>query len=199
MKRVGIFSGTFDPVHKGHIRFALAAREACKLDKVFFLVEPRPRRKQGVKAFEHRVAMVQLAIKKHPDFSSIVLEQARFTPHETLPVLEARFKGAELFMLMGEDMLDHLADWPHVDSLIHAVTFVVGARHRSEREVRRIIQALQKTRGLSLKAEVFHAADSEVASSKIRTALRKGQTSSQIEPAVQRYIQKHQLYSTSGE
>ncbi|MBI3337871.1 adenylyltransferase/cytidyltransferase family protein [Candidatus Saccharibacteria bacterium] len=119
--RIGIYSGTFDPVHDGHIAFANAALKQCNLDKIFFLVEPRPRRKQGVKAFEHRTEMVRLAIKNEHSLGSIVLNQQRFTPADTLPLLTERFKGADLYMLIGDDMLDHLAGWPHVECLLQSV------------------------------------------------------------------------------
>ncbi|MCA9332160.1 adenylyltransferase/cytidyltransferase family protein, partial [Candidatus Saccharibacteria bacterium] len=52
MKKVGIYAGSFDPIHKGHIALAEQAIQQCGQDKVFFMVEPRPRRKQGVKALE---------------------------------------------------------------------------------------------------------------------------------------------------
>src|SRR5688572_16122728 len=107
-KRVGIYAGTFDPVHVGHMAFAEQALEACNLDKIFFLVEPRPRRKQGVRALEHREAMVRLATAKNDKYGVIQLEQTNFSVEETLPKLQALFEGAELHFLMGEDVFAHL-------------------------------------------------------------------------------------------
>src|SRR5687768_15392849 len=98
LKKVGIYAGTFDPVHEGHLAFAREAAAQYGLDKVFFLVEPNPRRKQGVKALEHRNEMVQLAIRSEKLFASILLEQHRFTVTETMPVLRSRFKNSELYM-----------------------------------------------------------------------------------------------------
>lgn len=197
MKRVGIYSGTFDPIHNGHVQFALEAQEKFGLEKVFFLVEPRPRRKQGVKALEHRTRMVELAIKQHTSLGLIILNQARFTAHETLPVLQARFRGAELYVLMGEDMLDHLADWPHVAELIQAVHFVIGIRRRTETDVRETLAALQKTRGLRLVYSIFQAEASRVSSSSVRSALRKGKTIQTVPEAVLTYIAKEQLYTAN--
>ncbi len=197
MKRVGIYSGTFDPIHNGHVRFALEAQEKYGLDKVFFLVEPRPRRKQGVKALEHRTQMVELAIKRHANLGLIILNQARFTAHETLPVLQARFQGAALYMLMGEDMLDHLANWPHVTELIEAVHFVIGIRRRSEKEVKETLVALQQTRGLRLTYSIFQADSSRVSSSAVRSALRKGKTPQTVPPEVLDYIATEQLYTAN--
>ncbi|MBI3624258.1 nicotinate (nicotinamide) nucleotide adenylyltransferase [Candidatus Saccharibacteria bacterium] len=195
MKKIGIFSGTFDPVHEGHISFAREALKQFKLDKVFFLVEPRPRRKQGVKAFDHRVHMVRQALRKQPRMGMIVLGQARFTPHETLPVLKARFKGAQLYMLMGEDMLDHLADWPHIKDLVQAVHFVIGIRRQSATDIRKLLDNLNQTRGLHFHCDIFRAKDSETSSSSVRSALRKGQSPAGLNPSVLRYIRRHNLYS----
>jgi nicotinate-nucleotide adenylyltransferase len=199
MKRVGIFSGTFDPIHNGHIRFALDALDQAGLDKVFFLVEPRPRRKQGVKAFEHRQAMVQLAIRDESRLGSIVLEQARFTPHETLLLLAARFKGATLCMLMGDDMLGHLNDWPQVEELVRTCTFVIGKRRNNQTNlIQERVQALEQTRGLSFAYQVFDSPLSGVSSSKVKAELRRTGKSADLPLAVQEYITQQGLYASSG-
>ena len=193
--RVGIFSGTFDPIHDGHIAFARQALKEYGLDKIFFMVEPRPRRKQGVKASEHRQRMVELAIKREPAFGSIILEQDRFTAHQTLPVLNARFKGAELCMLMGDDMLRHLADWPHVDELLKGVSFIIGLRKDSPKAVESRLRALERARDLTLRYKVFQAEHSEYASSRIRMAYKYGRPPEGLDPAVQKYIETQGLYA----
>lgn len=196
MKKVGIYSGTFDPVHDGHLAFAREALEQCGLDKVFFLVEPRPRRKQGVKSFEHRFHMVQLAIAHEPKFGTIMLEQQRFTATDTLPVLAERFKGAELHMLMGDDMLSHFADWPHVEELMRGVNFVIGLRHFDEKEVRRRVDIVQRTRGLAMRYELFQAPAAEYASTKLRAEIKRGRRPTGVSPEVMDYIQEQGLYAS---
>ncbi len=198
MKKIGILSGTFDPIHDGHLNFAIEAIEKCNLDKVFFLAEPRPRRKQGVKAFEHRIAMINLALKHNKKFGSVILEQARFTPRSTLPLLRSRFKGAQLFMLMGDDMLDHLASWPNVAELVNSVHFIIGTRKRSVDEIEKLISALERTRGLKFEYTVFKASGSELASSSVRLSLRRSQIPSGINSDVLKYIEENSLYSLSA-
>src|SRR5688572_32810164 len=134
MTKIGIYSGTFDPIHEGHIAFAKAAIEQCGLERVYFLVEPRPRRKQGVKALEHRQNMVRLAIAKEPRLGSIILDHARYSVSQTLPVLQARFEGAEISFLMGADMLSYFtdADWPNLNEFVEAVHLIIGLRGTSE-------------------------------------------------------------------
>lgn len=193
IKRVGIFSGAFDPVHNGHLQFAHDALERIGLDKVFFLVEPRPRRKQGVKAFEHRLAMVQLAVKDNPKFGLIILEQTRFTPHETLPVLLARFKGAQLHMLMGDDVFQHLGDWPGVERFVSSTYLIIGVRGPQSKVIG-YLNALEHARGLGLNYEIFESTFPEVSSSKVKATLRKSGISEDIPPEVQNYINEHELY-----
>lgn len=194
--KVGIYSGTFDPVHNGHIAFAKEAVERCGLDKVFLLVEPQPRRKQGVKAQHHRQRMVELAIAKEPHLGSIVLDQSRFTVTETLPPLLARFKGMQIHFLMGDDTLTHFtdADWPHLNEFVKAVTLIVGARQQSIAEVERQLELIRKTRGARIRATVFQSNLPKASSQSIRTALRKGARPPEVSPEVFRYIQTEGLY-----
>lgn len=197
MKQVGIFSGTFDPVHNGHIQVALDAASKYKLDRVFFLVEPRPRRKQGVKAYEHRLNMVQLATSNNPVLGSIVLEQQQFTAQHTLPVLEARFAGAQIHLLMGDDMLSHLSDWPDVDRLIHEVVFVICSRVPG-RNVTGQIKLIEQTRGLRIQYKTFTSRLPDVSSSKVKQRFRTNQDLPDVPLAVLNYIKEHKLYTADS-
>lgn len=196
MKKIGIYSGTFDPVHNGHIAFALDAITQIGLDKVFFLVEPRPRYKQGVKAFEHRTAMMQLAVTGEKRLGMIILEQARFDVAQTWPQIQARFKDAELFMLMGDDVFGRLSHWPRVDHLIRTCRFVVGLRRDKQPELRRHLEAISRTRGIKLEYEAFVPTEYGITSRKIRAALRKGESPDGLPPAVADYIREQGLYSS---
>ena len=196
-RKVGIFSGTFDPIHKGHIGFAKQALEYYQLDKIFFMVEPRPRRKQGVRAFEHRQHMVQLAISGEPALGSIILDQNRFSAHHTLPILKERFKGAQLAMLMGDDMLHHLGSWPHVDELLANVGFIVGLRKDTRNQAEAYLRAIEQTRNLKLDYKIFVADHSEFASSKIRLSYKRGRAPEGLDRRVRSYIDKTGLYKSA--
>lgn len=196
MNKIGIFSGTFDPIHAGHLKFAEQAIKECVLDRVYFLVEPRPRRKQGVRAFEHRQAMLQLAIKDESKFGSIILKQSRFSPEKTLPLLESRFAGAQLFLLIGDDVLGHLIDWPSVDKLFNCVEFIIGIRNDIEKTEKQIIN-IRKIKGDSFKYSVFKAEQSKLNSSSIRAVLKHGERPTDIPIEVLNYITQHNLYAES--
>lgn len=198
--KIGIYAGSFDPIHNGHLAFAELAIKSG-MDKVMFLVEPRPRRKQGVRALEHRIAMVQLAVKNNPKYGVIILEQARFTPQDTVPVLQARFKGAELYMMLGDDVLDHLvayiAGWPNIDHLANDMIFVVAARNKKAADIKASFTTLQKISGCKFRYQIIADKLPDISSTKIRPALRKGLQPEGIPQKVWDYIQSHQLYSSA--
>jgi nicotinate-nucleotide adenylyltransferase len=195
---VGVFAGTFDPIHDGHLAFAHAALDAG-LEKVMFLVEPRPRRKQGVRALEHRVAMVQLAIAHEPRFGVIVLEQARFTPHETLPVLLRRFAGYEIALLFGDDvisyMVDHIAAWPHIEELASSASLVIAARNETQQKLTEKLEILKKHHNLPFRYQFVEPKQTIVSSSAIRLRIKRGQKPQHVPGEVAAYIEDHGLYA----
>ncbi|MBA3758236.1 nicotinate-nicotinamide nucleotide adenylyltransferase [Candidatus Saccharibacteria bacterium] len=195
-RRVGIYAGTFDPIHAGHLTFARHAIETCQLDKIFFLVEPRPRRKQGVRALQHREEMVRLAIKDQADYGMIVLEQANFSVEETLPKLKALFKGAELHMLLGEDVFQHLNSWPHVEELLNSTNFIVGLRSGDEEVMRQHLHSIEKARGIRFNTTFLVTEYLEISSSKIRLALKHNQKPTGHLSVLKNYIQENKLYTT---
>ncbi|GAC1387400.1 MAG: nicotinate-nucleotide adenylyltransferase [Candidatus Saccharimonadales bacterium] len=199
MKKIGIFSGSFDPIHQGHTSFAKEALSHCQLDKVFFLVEPRPRRKQGVKALEHRVKMVQLALHAEPQLGLIVLEQARFNVAETLPVLEARFQGSQLYMLLGEDVLSHLAHWPQIEQLTAATKFIVGIRRHTKVEIKARLKTIENVRGIALDYDIFRPTHNTFASSSIRLQIKRGHQPDGLIMPVRKYIRAAGLYAPADD
>ena len=192
--RVGVYAGTFDPVHMGHVAFAECALEQG-LDMVYFLPEPRPRRKQGVRALEHRVGMVEAAIDSHPQLGVIHLKQARFTPHETLPVLRRRFPSADITLLFGDDVLTHIASWPLVEELVGSVELLIATRSGSHTEIERKFETLSSVSGLQFAYRIIDAPHNHVSSSTVRGQLRSGHKQVKyLPPAVADYIRKHRLY-----
>lgn len=195
--KIGIYSGTFDPVHLGHVTFAKEALKQCRLDKVYFLVEPRPRRKQGVKALEHRQAMVGLAVADEPNIGSIELDHPRFSVQKTLPVLQARFKDSEIAFLMGDDVLGHFTDseWPGLDDFIESTYLIIGLRDHTTEEVRESIKLIENTRGIKIHYKTFVAPKADHNSRNVRQKLRKGLKVTGIAKKVATYIKDHRLYS----
>lgn len=182
-------------MHNGHLQFALDSITKAKLDRVYFMVERRPRRKQGVKAYEHRQAMVQLAIEDEPMLGSIITEEEQFTAEKTLPLLQKRFGDVQLYLLMGDDMLSHLSDWPHVDDLLKKVCLLVGVRSDLEKAAERIM-TIESTRGLNFQYRLFLSPEQSVSSSRVRRQIKAGKIPAEISPRVYNYIQKENLYAS---
>lgn len=195
MFRIGIYPGAFDPIHAGHLLFARAALRAGNLDKIYFLPEPRPRHKQGVKALEHRVEMVLRAVADEPQFGVIALTQARSNTLDTLPQILARFADTDLVLISGERILRHLPYWLPIDSTSRITSILVGLHDKDLSEVRQQFQLLKQTTGLPLKLEHFIAPKLEQRSLSIRKQLRAGEMPAEIPLSVQKYIRQQGLYA----
>ncbi|MBP7767300.1 adenylyltransferase/cytidyltransferase family protein [Candidatus Saccharibacteria bacterium] len=199
-KKIGIYAGSFDPVHHGHVDFALLALE-LGMDRVYLLPEPRPRRKQGVKSLGHRVAMAELATNKYARLGVIRLNQHKFTPISTLPILKARFPNHDLSLLFGDDviahMLDHIGDWPRLDTLASCVEIVVMPRLRSEQsEIDQLFTILSQTTGLKFNYRILKAGVGHVSSSGVRREIATAGKSNHVPEEVVEYIIKHKLYAS---
>jgi nicotinate (nicotinamide) nucleotide adenylyltransferase len=193
--KVGIFSGTFDPVHAGHIAFALDAIKKAKLNEVYFLPEQQPRRKDGVTHYAHRMAMLKLALKPYRNLKLLDLPDRQFSVSKTLPRLQKQFKNDSLYMLLGSDMVDLLISpaaaeqWPDMHRLLQSVTLIVAVRGKRIKEEHR-----QKVNMLQPNAVVFASHRPLISSRDIRSALMKGKSHREILPSINSYIKAHWLY-----
>lgn len=131
--RLGIYGGTFDPVHYGHLLLAESCREQCRLDQVWFMPAAVPPHKQGVSVSDAaaRIELLQLAIGGHEAFAVSTLEIDRggvsFTV-DTLAAIHEREPGAELFLLMGADTLEDLPNWREPRRILELATPAVVHR-----------------------------------------------------------------------
>lgn len=181
MKRIGVFSGTFDPVHRGHLAFALAAIKQCNLEKVVFLPEPSPR------SLEHRLNMIKLVIQQFRKLSVLALHDSQFTVSSTLPQLRERFKDAQLVLLAGSDVIRTFSfRWPGLEQLLSEVEIAVSLRAgESQSDAAVFLSALPVTPVVTF-VEGPHP---HLSASEVRAGNLLG-----IEPAVRRYIENHRLY-----
>lgn len=190
-KRIGIYAGTFDPVHAGHVTFALQAAEAAGLDKVYFLPERRPRAKQQAEHFAHRVAMVKRAAQPHPQFGVLEFVDMNFSIARTLPKLRQQFDGAELVFLFGSDVITAIPEWPNAATLLEE-EFVIGVRSQQKRED--IKKAVDSWDPQPRAVTIFDSYAPDVSSGQVREALRKGRPAAGTLKSVERYSDHHWLY-----
>lgn len=131
--RTGVFGGTFNPIHLGHLRLAELARERCSLDRVLFLPAADPPHKAvaGEASFAHRLAMVAAAIADNPAFVLSDLEGQRPGKSysvQTLEILRQSHPDDELYFLIGMDSFRDIATWWEYRRLFTLAHLVVVPR-----------------------------------------------------------------------
>src|ERR1700674_5657221 len=140
---IGLFGGTFDPIHRGHLALARAARERCKLSRVLFVPAnvPPHKQRQPLLAFPHRYAMIALATAQEKDFAPSLLEapedfeaasagkdkkrggQPNYTI-DTVRGIKRSFKASDrLFLLIGIDAFAEIAKWHQAEELFRECEF----------------------------------------------------------------------------
>lgn len=192
MARIGVYSGTFDPVHSGHIAFALQAMQTANLDKVYFLPERRPRAKPHVEHYAHRVAMLTRALRPHPRFQVQEMVEQQFSIAKTLPLLLKLYKNNELVFLFGSDVIPGIASWPNAGQLLKDAEIVVGLRNNDSRESIKTTISNWKTHPKSV--TIFDSYAPHITSGRVRSAIRKNQQTSGLLSSVEKYSDNNWLY-----
>ncbi len=188
--RLGIFGGTFNPIHLGHLILAETARETLRLDRVLFIPTGQPPHKPAKDLLPGpaRVALLQAAIRDHPAFVVSDIELQREGPSysiDTVRVLRRQLPQAKLFLLIGEDML--ALRWVAWEEIVRLCTIVVARRPGAGMP--------PKKRGMRWLPMPLV----EIASSEIRKRIRAGRSIRYVvPPAVARLIQQRRLYQSGG-
>lgn len=191
-KRIGIYSGTFDPVHAGHIAFALQAMEQAGLDKLYFLPERRPRHKQGVEHFGHRVAMLKQALQPHPKFDVLELNDISFSVVRTMPKLRHLFPDDQLVFLFGSDAIGGLPSWPQAERFLRQTELVIGCRWQDDTSgIEKLITGWPT---YPRKYVIIDSYAPEVSSGSIRAALQRRQSIRGLLKSVENYSNRNWLY-----
>jgi len=195
---IGIFGGTFDPPHLGHLILAAEGLNQLHLNRVLWVLTPQPPHKpdRPITPLPHRLEMLKRAIGSGPGFELSTLEIDRPGPHytlETLDLLQTRSPAARLVLLIGGDSLRDLPAWNRPDELITAVN-AFGVMRRPGDEID--LQALEKKLpGLGAKVRFVDAPQLEISSSSIRQRIASGGHYRYYLPsAVYDYIQQNGLY-----
>jgi nicotinate-nucleotide adenylyltransferase len=196
--RVGIFGGTFDPVHVGHLILAEQARDYARLDEVWFVPAPRPPQKEGqsITRFEQRVEMLELALAGNPAFKIDPIEKDRTGPSytaDTLAELKARHPAHTFALLLGGDSLADLPGWYMPRRIVEAAELVVMARPGTP-----LVSAEELTARLGAKAvlSIVPAPQIDIASRDLRRRITEGRSIRYLVPrSIEVYIREKRLYT----
>lgn len=231
---IGLFGGTFDPIHRGHIALARAALERCKLSRIYFVPANAPphKQKQPIAPFLHRYAMIALATAAEKAFVPSLLEAPEEStatgkkerlprPNYTIDTvrrLKQTFRNSDrLFLLIGVDAFDDVAQWHQPEALFRECEFIVASRPgysladvanalpeslRPRAEATRPFQKQAATGDLVLNGATIHLLDQvhqPVSATAIRAAAAAGKPLSRfVDASVVDYIKKVELYKSSS-
>lgn len=197
-KRIGLFSGVFDPIHIGHVEACLVSLSACDLEQVLVLVEKEPKRKEKPTSYDKRKEMVDMALGDFTLINFFDINQPNITYKKSMPVIKKRFPGAKFCMIVGSDMLEHLGDWEDAGELLESVELCVVLRNNTqEKKVKKQLEAYKKKHP-KLVYKIVPAVWSPVSSSNIRKQIAKDGHSDLIHRDVMAYVQKNKLYSEAS-
>jgi len=200
--RLGVFGGSFDPVHYGHLLLAECCREQARLDAVWFLPAAVPPHKRGrrLAPAAARIEMIELAIAGHPAFSVSRYEVDRGGVNYTVDTL-AHFRTqdpeGELFLLLGADMLYDLPGWREPARVCEVATAIVVRRSGTEPVDLGCLGGVVSPEAIQrIRCHQVEMPEIGISSTEIRRRVEGGLSIRyQTPPAVERYIQTHGLYS----
>jgi nicotinate-nucleotide adenylyltransferase len=200
--RLGIFGGSFDPVHLGHLILAEQCRTQGALDRVLFVPSARPPHKADheLTRFDHRVEMLMLAISGNPTFAIDELEKDRPGPSytvDTLGTLRQREPAAELWLILGGDSVVDLPKWYEPRRIVELAGLLVVGRPGV------VLPAAEEVaRSLGVQAVRMRTVASpliEISSRELRRKLAASESVRYQTPrAVEAYIEDKRLYSVGG-
>ena len=197
-ERIGIFGGTFDPPHLGHLILASEARSQLRLARLLWILTPKSPHKIGnsITNVSDRLEMVQCAIADDPTFELSTVEFDRPAPQytvDTLDILQQQHPSADLILLMGADSLRGLTTWHRPAELVAACREIGVMRRPGESVQLTTLEAVLP--GIKNKVHFVEAPLLQVSSREIRRRVAENLPFRYfLHPAVYDYIQAHNLY-----
>jgi nicotinate-nucleotide adenylyltransferase len=207
---VGIFGGTFDPIHMGHLRVAEEIRGDFSLERIYFVPGGNPPHKKGhtMTGADERLSMVRAALKGNKFFRASGVEAKRSGPSYTIDTLkefQKRFK--ELYFLIGVDAFSEIDTWHLYEELFYRTNFIVMTRPSGMKQtipemlpddVKRDVKKInERTYRHASGRNIFlrDITQIDISSTKIKALLKKGQSIRYLVPAlVEKIIMEKGLY-----
>jgi nicotinate-nucleotide adenylyltransferase len=189
LPRVGIYSGSFDPVHAGHIVFALKSQKIAGLEKVYFVPERRPQHHVEPEHYVHRSVMLRRALEPYEQFSIFELPDARLTSKSLTRVLDALPSANYSLLTTASELLWHEGELPSLYHRLHLVIAVTSHAQMAE-----VLSRLTNSKRPLGNLTFVDIGTDHISSAEIRSALQQGKQTRGILPSVWRYARKQWLY-----
>jgi nicotinate-nucleotide adenylyltransferase len=198
--QIGIFGGSFDPPHLGHLILAAKAHQQLNLDQVYFVLTADPPHKldRDLTPISHRLAMMELALEGQPDFQISRVEIDRPGPHFTLDsikLFQGEIPDSDLIYLIGGDSLRDFPTWKKPGDIVDLVSKIgVMRRPFTELDLNSLTKEIPE---LERKLEFINTPLLEISSREIRERVATGgHFRNYLAPAVFDYIVKEKLYKS---
>ncbi|WP_085875100.1 nicotinate-nucleotide adenylyltransferase [Peptoniphilus vaginalis] len=198
MKKYGIFGGSFNPIHYGHLMICEYIKEEMGLDKVIFIPTGNPPHKDLEVSAKDRYEMVRLAISPNPDFEISDIEATRVKMSytvDTIRELKKIYREEKLYFLIGLDSIFQLKTWMKIGDLSKEIEFVVALRpgYINKDEINREIDFLRENFGT--KVNLINTPLYEISSTDLRDRIREGKSLRYLIPKkVLDYIEESGFY-----
>ena len=196
----GVFGGTFDPIHNGHLMVADEVRERLNLEEVVFVPAGQPWLKMDwvISAAEDRLRMMHIALDGKPEYKISDMEIARGGPSYTIDTIREMRRGTggedELFFILGEDNMCQLPQWREAAELIKLCYLVAVPRPGSARAKLKDLE--ESLPGITERVMVLKRPEIDISSSNIRERVGQGLSVRHLVPeAVNRYLKQKGLYA----
>jgi len=204
-EQVGVFGGSFDPVHNGHLEVAAAVLRRRGLDRVVFVPALRQpiKSERPVASGEHRLAMIRLAVQDAPAFDASDIELKRpgksFTIDTIRELRRTLGPRPDLFFIIGSDSVAELPRWKNVEELATLCSIIVAARPGWPLDALDALAVrLPPDRVETIKNLAVRTTHNDVSSTEIRKLLAAGRSVEGLVPrCVADYIARNKLYSAA--
>ena len=216
-KKIGIFGGTFNPIHIGHLRTAEEVKEILSLDEILFVPSYNPPFEKRLLAhFNDRLKLVRIATRDNPSFSVSDIESKIHGKSYSIHTVEALIReyGRKLFFIMGADAFVEFPKWYLPGKIIEAVDMVVVLRppYQADRFMNspfvndaqsEKLRSIEKLKKVTIKPKIgrkrlifLRTTPLDVSATKIRTMIKRGKSVNYLLPQrVESYIISNKLYT----
>lgn len=183
---LGIFSGTFDPVHMGHIDLAKKALEQANLSRVVFMPESSPRRKTNVSPLKDRIAMLELSLDNEPRAEVFQSSGESHSVAQTMVEVQEHYGKDNLFyFIMGADVFEFISSWSGYKHFIKDNSLIVGLRSEDDGET-----TVNVASELDINPMMIDSPWPALSSSSLRANLQQ----EGLAPSTRKYILDNKLY-----
>lgn len=204
MERIGIYGGSFDPIHFGHLLFAESAREFCGLNRIVFVpagIPPHKRNKKQTSGND-RFQMIQLAIQAYPEYSASRFEidsnEVSYTVR-TLRYFHELNPKSQLFLIIGSDMFNDIPNWLEPQEICRLASLVVTQKaDEPPLDFSRFQPLVSSEKILEFQRQIVPMPKLELSSTKIRNNIATGKSIRfQLPSSVEQYILENRLYASN--